>query len=274
MSLRNPTGRLARWALTLQGYDFDIQYRPRKDHSNADALSRCVYTISQQPMFPQTSTEELRNAQSRDDKLQPLIQYLKDGTLPKDALTAEKLMRQESQYFLSDNDILCKQSHAGKRTVIQKVVGSLGEAASKVIESTGHAVQDSTTGIGNMFHGILGGIGGTIQWCLILAIIMVLLYINRSTVLKLCRRKLSESSNALTPSLLTSSINSNSTQKGLQNPTSTSERPPALSLILASFTLHDVSILQEKSGVVIPIIISSQSDHITCQVTTHKIRED
>ena len=119
--LHYPTGRLAWWALTLQEYDFSIQYRPGKDHGNADALSRCVYTISQQPMFPQTSMEESRKAQSRDDKLQPLIQYLKDGTLPNDAQTAEKLMRQ-GQYFLSDNDILYKQSYAGKKTVIQLVV--------------------------------------------------------------------------------------------------------------------------------------------------------
>ena len=56
MSLPDPTGRLARWTLTLQGYDFGIRYRPRKDHGNADALSRRVYTISQQPMFPQIST--------------------------------------------------------------------------------------------------------------------------------------------------------------------------------------------------------------------------
>ena len=64
----------------------------------------------------------------------------------------------------------------------EKVVGNVGEAGSKVIESTGHAVKDSTTDISNMFHGILGGIGGTIQWCLILAIIQLLLYINRSTL--------------------------------------------------------------------------------------------
>ena len=64
------------------------------------------------------------------------------------------------------------------------MVGSLGEAASKVIESTGHAVKDSNMGIDNMFNGILGGIGGTTQWCLILAIILALLYINRSTILK------------------------------------------------------------------------------------------
>ena len=47
----------------------------------------------------------------------------------------------------------------------EKVLGSLGESASKVIESTRYTVKDSTTGIGNMFYGILGGIGGTIQWC-------------------------------------------------------------------------------------------------------------
>ena len=50
----------------------------------------------------------------------------------------------------------------------EKVVESLSEAVFKVIESTGHAVKDSATGIINIFHGILGGIGSTIQWCLIL----------------------------------------------------------------------------------------------------------
>ena len=118
MSLRDPTGRLAQWALTLQGYDLTIQYHPGKDHGNADALLRPVYTISQQPTLPQTLTDELRNVQNCDDKLQPLIRYLKYGILPKDAPTAEKIMRQKCQYFLSDNDILYRQLHAGIRTVI------------------------------------------------------------------------------------------------------------------------------------------------------------
>ena len=56
-------------------------------------------------------------------------------------------------------------------------------------------------GIDNMFHGILEGIGGTKQLCLILAIILALLYITRSTILKLCKRKPSGLLNALTTPL-------------------------------------------------------------------------
>ena len=93
-------------ALILQGYDFTIQYCPRKYYGNADALLRLVYTISQQPMLPQTSTEELCNAENRDNKLQSLIRYLQDGTSPKDALTAEKILCQEGQYFPVDSYIL------------------------------------------------------------------------------------------------------------------------------------------------------------------------
>ena len=73
-------------------------------------------------MLPQTLTEELHNAQNRDDKLQPFIWYLQDGTLPKDAPTDEKILWQKGQYFLSDNNILYRQSHIGKRAVIQLVL--------------------------------------------------------------------------------------------------------------------------------------------------------
>ena len=55
----------------------------------------------------------------------------------------------------------------------EKLLGSLGETTSKGIESTGHAVKVSTTGIDNMFHGLLGGVGGRMQWFLIFAIILV-----------------------------------------------------------------------------------------------------
>ena len=37
---KDHTGQLYRWSLKLQEYDFNIEYRPGKNHQNADALSR------------------------------------------------------------------------------------------------------------------------------------------------------------------------------------------------------------------------------------------
>ena len=99
---------------------------------------------------------------------------------------------------------------------------------------------------------------------LILAIILVLLYINRSTLFKLCRNKPSRGLNTPTPPLPTPSTDSDSIQNKLVNPPLTVVRPTTLALVLTSFTLHDVSASQEKSGVIIPTTISSQHDHTPC----------
>lgn len=42
MSIKDPTARLARWAIYLQAYDFEIVHRKGKAHANADALNRPV----------------------------------------------------------------------------------------------------------------------------------------------------------------------------------------------------------------------------------------
>ena len=45
MNIKDATGRLARWSLLLQQYDFEIVYRPGKEHGNADSLSRRPYDV-------------------------------------------------------------------------------------------------------------------------------------------------------------------------------------------------------------------------------------
>ena len=40
-TLKDPKGRVARWIEILSAYNFIIEYRPGKQHANADSLSRC-----------------------------------------------------------------------------------------------------------------------------------------------------------------------------------------------------------------------------------------
>jgi hypothetical protein len=45
-NLKNPTGRLARWALALSGYSPEFVYRKGSLHINADALSRVMWGLT------------------------------------------------------------------------------------------------------------------------------------------------------------------------------------------------------------------------------------
>ena len=40
LSFKEPEGQVARWIEALQDYDFEVQHRAGRLHSNADALSR------------------------------------------------------------------------------------------------------------------------------------------------------------------------------------------------------------------------------------------
>ena len=75
MNVKDASGRLARWALLLQQYDFEIIHRPAKMHGNADSLSRRPHDTrecnSLQKEEPQVT--KIRELQRHDLDLSEII---------------------------------------------------------------------------------------------------------------------------------------------------------------------------------------------------------
>ncbi|GBM30716.1 Transposon Ty3-I Gag-Pol polyprotein [Araneus ventricosus] len=82
-NVKDPTGRLARWALRLQEYDITIVYKSGRKHSDADSLSRnplistSVETCDEIPTL--ASVTEYIKEQLKDPKLKSIIKVLKRG---------------------------------------------------------------------------------------------------------------------------------------------------------------------------------------------------
>lgn len=73
-NLRDPNGRLARWALRLQAYDYTLVHRKGKHHIVPDTLSRNIATISTADMdsttdkwYRQLKEQALENPQNHDN---------------------------------------------------------------------------------------------------------------------------------------------------------------------------------------------------------------
>ena len=108
-SFKEPQGQVAHWLESLQEYDFEIQHRPGKQHSNADSLSRrprrnhgdcpsCVLLTAPQiatvtsgmsSVQHQSDEEDLwspknvARAQAQDSDIGPLVdQVLRDWQKP------------------------------------------------------------------------------------------------------------------------------------------------------------------------------------------------
>ena len=66
MTARSLNGRQARWAVKLGAYDFRIVYRPGRENSKADLLSRRDVTNRQRTTQEYTTKEEIKNHDHRD----------------------------------------------------------------------------------------------------------------------------------------------------------------------------------------------------------------
>lgn len=108
MNINEPTGRLARWAVLLQQYDFTIVHRSGKSNGNADALSIRDYDNLIAPLDKGgVQTEKIRDLQRRDPALADIIEYLEFEELPNDSKAAKQLLYTIEQYYLDPEGILC-----------------------------------------------------------------------------------------------------------------------------------------------------------------------
>jgi len=76
MSIKDPVGRLARWAIYIQAYTFDIKHRPGKKHANADAISRIPINAVTRSARNKASDDVIE-----DDVSQKELDPLEDKTL-------------------------------------------------------------------------------------------------------------------------------------------------------------------------------------------------
>ena len=120
MNASNLSGRLARWSLMLQQFNFDVIYRPGKSHGNADGLSRRQYEKCDLYALRQHKNVNVNDKayifQRRDRKLSDLIAYLETKKLPDDDKLARNILLIEDLFYLGDDGLLYRIEHKAKRT--------------------------------------------------------------------------------------------------------------------------------------------------------------
>lgn len=131
-SLKSSTsGRLLRWSILLQGYNYTVKYKAGYKNTNADALSRCfnevnesqvsdeflkigeviedspeVNTILESELIDQDPNDTLWNditeAQRSCPDLEPMIRYLESEEIPESNQEARKLIIEANEYVLQN----------------------------------------------------------------------------------------------------------------------------------------------------------------------------
>lgn len=150
MNLKSPSGRLARWALSLQPYDIRIEYTPGKTNVVADTLSRPPVTTDEEygissvsVSLPAVSSADMRNKQMEEAELAHIITTLEAAT-PNDI----ELKRWSDRGYMMVNGVLYRYSpdYDGENAQLVLPRSSISEILCKYHDSpiAGHCGVDRT----------------------------------------------------------------------------------------------------------------------------------
>ena len=117
MSIQDPTGRIARWSLLIQQFDFEIIHRAGISNGNADALSRRPYGTCSLNALSSAGlrADQIYAYQRKDQEICDIIDYLEENRLPQDNAQAKRVLLSEDVYFLDDNCLLYHLDKHGRK---------------------------------------------------------------------------------------------------------------------------------------------------------------
>ena len=165
MNITDPTGRLARWAVYLQAYNFEIIHRRGSNHCNVDALSRPVLLLE-----VNTINATVDNFKSldpwEDEHLLHYLEYRKhiDGASHKQV---KRVLARAPHYKLEKNILYYKKNSDSEYVEIPKIEERMSIMAQA--HNFGHFQLESTYDrIKEKFYwkGIVKDIDKFIQSCL------------------------------------------------------------------------------------------------------------
>ena len=135
-TIKDPAPKFARWVMTLQEYDFDVEYRAGKHHQNADAMSRihCDQVSVVSSTFLNAAVN-LAEAQQEDPNISQLIGWKRHKAnldkVDRTCINKEMkcLLNQRDRLQVTDNLLVCRwkptnQSQSEMQIVLPAIHGN------------------------------------------------------------------------------------------------------------------------------------------------------